>query len=83
MNKKARDNRANQMNPNNPAYYKSRQGNQPKSKTKVIHHHHHHNHGGNNQGFACPRCGKYGKIHVVPGYSTYMSCGFCGGKFWS
>ena len=43
MNKNARDNRANQMNPNNPAYYKSRQGNHSKgkSKTKVVHHHHH------------------------------------------
>ena len=47
MNKKARDNRANQLNPNNPAYYKSRMGNQPKAKTKVVHHHHHHN---NNSG---------------------------------
>lgn len=46
MNKKARDNRANQMNPNNPAYYKSRMGNAVRRKTKVIvvhkHHHHHH-----------------------------------------
>ena len=46
MNKKARDNRANQMNPNNSAYYKSRMGNTTRSKTKVIivhkHHHHHH-----------------------------------------
>ena len=31
MNKKARDNRANQLNPNNPAYWKSRQGNKKKS----------------------------------------------------
>lgn len=34
MDKKARDNRANQMNPNNPAYYKSRMGNSPKKKSK-------------------------------------------------
>jgi hypothetical protein len=34
MNKKARDNRANQLNPNNPAYYKSRQGNHSKGKAK-------------------------------------------------
>ena len=52
MNKKARDNRANQLNPNNKAYYKSRQNNQSKKhhggskttvyKTKVVHHHHNH-----------------------------------------
>lgn len=83
MNKKARDNRANQMNPNNPAYYKSRQGNKSKNKNQVVHHHHHHHHGGNNQGFACPHCGKRGRIHVVPGYNYYMHCGFCGGNFWS
>ena len=79
MNKKARDNRANQLNPNNPAYYKSRQGNQPKSKTKVVHHHHHHNHGGSNQGFACKRCGKRGKLTAI-GYG-WMRCGYCGGEF--
>lgn len=34
MTKKERDNRANQLNPNNKAYYKSRQGNQKKAKDK-------------------------------------------------
>ena len=50
LTKQQRDNRANQMNPNNPAYYKSRQGNQKSNKshthtntivrTEVVHHHH-------------------------------------------
>ena len=53
MNKKARDNRANQLNPNNPAYYKSRMGNQPKAKTQVVHHHHHHHHNNNYVGVTC------------------------------
>lgn len=81
MNKKARDNRANQMNPNNPAYYKSRQGNKQKTKTKVVHHHHHHNHGGNNQGFACPCCGKRGSLMSSDYYVGYMHCGHCGSEF--
>ena len=34
MDKKARDNRANQMNPNNPAYYKSRMGSSSKKNSK-------------------------------------------------
>lgn len=82
MNKKARDNRANQMNPNNPAYYKSRQGSNSKgkSKTKVVHHHHHHN---KNNGFRCKCCGKAGKLYSVGtdswGY-TIMACGYCGGR---
>lgn len=64
------------MNPNNPAYYKSRQGNKSKTKTKVVHHHHHHNHGGKNQGFACPCCGKRGALSS--GYTSgYMYCGHC------
>ena len=56
---KAIDNRANQLNPNNPAYHKSRMGNDHKKnttqnnksrkknnqKTIVLHHHHHHNNG--------------------------------------
>ena len=64
MNKKAIDNRANQLNPNNPAYYKSRQGSNSKgkTKTKVVHHHHHHHHGDNNLGFKCKCCGKAGKL---------------------
>ena len=79
MNKKARDNRANQMNPNNPAYYKSRQGNHSngKSKTKVVHHHHHH--GNNNMGFRCECCGKAGAL-TAAGYG-WMRCGYCGGIF--
>ena len=80
MNKKARDNRANQMNPNNPAYYKSRQGN--KKKTNVVHHHHHHHHGGKNQGFACKVCGKRGKISSVYG-TSWVRCGYCGAEFWA
>lgn len=50
LTKQQRDNRSNQMNPNNPAYYKSRQGNQKKAskpvqtrtvyRTEVVHHHH-------------------------------------------
>ena len=35
MNKQQRDNRANQMNPNNIAYYKSRMGNTPKKQTNT------------------------------------------------
>lgn len=77
MNKKARDNRANQMNPNNPAYYKSRQGNKSVSRTQVIHHH--HNHGRGNQGFACKLCGKRGKL--THAYLDYMRCGYCWGTF--
>ena len=82
MNKKARDNRANQMNPNNPAYYKSRQGNKQKTKTKVVHHHHHHNHGSKNQGFACPCCGKRGKLSAWSFVGGDMYCGHCGSTFW-
>ena len=81
MNKKARDNRANQLNPNNPAYYKSRQGNQPKATTKIVHHHHHHNHGGDNQGFACKLCGKRGKL-TASAFHNKMRCGYCGGYFY-
>ena len=84
MNKKARDNRANQMNSNNPAYYKSRQGSNSKgkSKTKVVHHHHHHNNN-KNIGFRCKCCGKAGKLYSVDdrcGWSI-MRCGYCGGQF--
>ncbi len=79
MNKKARDNRANQLNPNNPAYYKSRQGSNSKGKikTKVVHHHHHH--GDNNLGFKCKCCGKAGKL-ISDGYG-WMRCLYCMGIF--
>ena len=84
MNKKARDNRANQLNPNNPAYYKSRSGNKKKHSSggsTVVHHHHHHG-GGNNIGFRCQCCGKAGKLRSAYG-SSYMTCGYCGGSFWT
>ena len=88
MDKKARDNRANQLNPNNPAYHKSRTGGAKKhsggskksrNKTTIVHHHHH---GGNNAGFRCKCCGKAGKLTSIYG-SSYMRCGFCGGSFWA
>ena len=79
-NQKAIDNRANQLNPNNPAYYKSRMGNKPKKnnydnkrntrnnqKTVVVHHHHNHvvpNVGGP-QTRVCPICGAVGNVEFL------------------
>ena len=69
---KAIDNRANQLNPNNPAYHKSRMGNTPKKnndkpKTVVIHHHHNHIEqktvGGQTR--VCPICGAVGNVQYV------------------
>ena len=75
---KAIDNRANQLNPNNSAYYKSRMGNNPKKhtpqnnknnnqKTVVLHHHHNHYDqkpvGGQTR--VCPICGAAGNVSFV------------------
>lgn len=72
---KAIDNRANQLNPNNPAYYKSRMGNTPQKhnnnrnnqKTVVLHHHHNHYDqkpvGGQTR--VCPICGAAGNVSFV------------------
>ena len=96
MDKKARDNRANQLNPNNPAYYKSRMGNTKKSSgggkkvshssTTIVHHHHHNNTSSpvnTNIGFRCKLCGKAGRL--TAGRSILgrkiMRCGFCKGSF--
>lgn len=77
---KAIDNRANQLNPNNPAYYKSRMGNDYKKhtpqnnksykynnqKTVVVHH---HNHSApktvNGQSRPCPLCGGKGNLYAT------------------
>ena len=83
MDKKSRDNRANQMNPNNPAYYKSRQGSTSKPQVKVVHHV--SSHSGGNQGFACRLCGKKGKLSSTGrsvGSEVLMRCGYCNGTFW-
>ena len=64
--KKAIDNRANQLNPNNPAYQKSRMGNQNKNK--------HNNHQSNNkpknnngQTSSCEICGVRGMLPAIRG----------------
>ena len=75
MNKKARDNRANQMNPNNIAYYKSRMGNFSAPKTKVVHHHHHHHNG---KAFTCPFCGRQGTLRTT--FLGSIKCNYCGSK---
>lgn len=78
MNKKQRDNRANQLNPNNPAYYMSRQisyKNKSKTHTKTVVQHHHH-HDLQNLGKPCKICGRRGRI-VASGH--YAGCGYCGG----
>ena len=76
---KAIDNRANQLNPNNPAYYKSRMGNTPKKhnnnnhnhhnnqKTVVVHHHHNHyvQKPIGDQTRVCPICGAAGNVSFV------------------
>ena len=93
MNKQQRDNRANQMNPNNIAYYKSRMGNSaPKSKqnhkqnTKSAHYTqntknvkvvHVHNHD-QNLGFRCPVCGRAGGLSTT---LFGMKCSHCGSHF--
>lgn len=94
MDKKARDNRANQLNPNNEAYYKSRMGNKNSNKsktnsqknhqqnhsTKVYHNHYHQSKPDNNLGRRCPLCGRAGKLTVgMFGYK--MHCGYCGGSY--
>lgn len=77
MNKKQRDNRANQLNPNNKAYYQSRQSNQKKKGAgqNVVHHHHHDS---NNLGKPCKICGRRGKIRA--GY-YFAHCDYCGGSW--
>ena len=67
---KAIDNRANQLNPNNPAYYKSRMGSYSQKnnnqKTVVVHHHHNHTSGASNhQTRLCPICGSTGHIQYL------------------
>ncbi len=83
MDKKSRDNRSNQLNPNNPAYYKSREGNGQKvivvkQKPRSTN---------SNVGFACPLCGKRGNFKAIytgwdwDGDYNTMKCGYCGGQF--
>ena len=69
---KAIDNRANQLNPNNPAYHKSRSGNtkngkaQGKTTTIVVHHHNHSVKAPiGNQTRVCPICGATGNVSFV------------------
>lgn len=93
---KAIDNRANQLNPNNPAYYKSRMGNSQKKnsnqnnknnqKTVVIHHHHNYNAKKpvNGQSRPCHLCGCSGRLHATGKHrfgQAQMRCGSCGGTF--
>ena len=83
---KAMDNRANQLNPNNSAYWNSRKGGKNKKKggnnsknhhnqtTKVIHHHHHHNHkssNNNGQTRACRICGARGCLKTTGFYGLF------------
>ena len=79
--KKAMDNRANQLNPNNPAYHKSRMGNTQSNKNKnhsnnhknnnqpktIVIHHHHNNKPKNNNGQtrSCEICGGKGRLSVI------------------
>ena len=72
MNKKARDNRSKQMNPNNVLYYKSRMGNVKKHKPRSR----------GNLGFACKLCGRAGKLTCE--YNSFdkgMRCGYCDGWY--
>ena len=95
-NQKAIDNRANQLNPNNPAYYKSRMGNsqkknnqqesQEQSKTIIIHPHHTYNakKPTNSQSRPCPLCGCSGRLRATGKHrfgQAQMRCGSCSGKF--
>ena len=78
MNKKSRNNRANQMNPNNPEYWRSRGLQVPRrNKVKVIVK---KSHPKGNLGFACKLCGRRGKLSACNN-SCYMFCEYCRGIF--
>ena len=93
MTKSQRDNRANQLNPNNIAYYKSRMASTSpnksnnKSANKNIHNNKtvknvtnvYHTHTQNNLGYKCPLCGRAGGLETA--MFGKMRCKHCGGKF--
>jgi len=92
---KAIDNRANQLNPNNSAYYKSRMGNAQKKnkqnnknnqKTVVVHHHHNHtsSKATSGQSRPCPLCGCRGNLYATGKHrfgQAQMCCRSCSGTF--
>ena len=88
MNKNDRDNRANQMNPNNPKYWKSRgyasgkpsgkSKNRPQTKTVII-----RESRPRNAGYACPICGRRGALTALDSYGFQMQCGWCNGRFFN
>ena len=85
MNKKARDNRANQMNPNNKAYWKSRSNNYSNNRSRSNNYSNRTRSG--NLGKPCRICGRRGKLEVhFTGVSWeakyYVKCGYCGGTWW-
>ena len=83
MDKKSRDNRANQLNPNNPLYYKSR-GSKTAQPKKSASPHPAKNTNSGNKGKPCKLCGKAGKLRCTDTISSEarMVCGYCGGSFW-
>ena len=82
MNKKARNNRANQMNPNNKAYWKSRSNNYS-NRTRSSNYSNRTRSG--NLGKPCRICGRRGKLEVrwsLKYEESYVLCGYCNGTWW-
>ena len=85
---KAIDNRANQLNPNNPAYHKSRMSsnNNRKNQQKVIviHHNHTSKKNASDQTRVCPLCGCRGRLLATGAHGfgkAELYCRSCEGKF--
>ena len=89
---KAIDNRANQLNPNNPAYYSSRMGNQ---KTIIVNLKKNKNNrpqqkkpkrqSSNGQTRRCTVCGFVGNVRATGDYysgGVELRCGSCNANFW-